>query len=93
MPSPEELEHKLWDALKSERTVMLGLVDVEDGHTRPMTAQFEHERGPIWFFTSTDNAMVGKLDQATSAMPASSPRTTNCSRPWAAALSWTTTAR
>lgn len=67
MPSPEELEHKLWDALKSERTVMLGLVDVEDGHTRPMTAQFEHERGPIWFFTSTDNAMVGQLDQAAGA--------------------------
>ncbi|WP_298581609.1 pyridoxamine 5'-phosphate oxidase family protein [uncultured Luteimonas sp.] len=59
MSDPAELEKKLWKALKSDMTLMLGVDGLEDGHTRPMTAQFEHEeRGPIWFFTSTDNALV-----------------------------------
>lgn len=61
MPTPQELEAKFWKALKSDRTMMLGLDGVEDGHARPMTAQVEGERGPIWFFTSKDNALVQKL--------------------------------
>lgn len=62
MPTPNELERKFWDALKSDRTMMLGLDGVEDGHARPMTAQFEGEQGgPIWFFTASDNAIVQKL--------------------------------
>jgi general stress protein 26 len=59
--SPQEFEAKLWKALQSDRTVMLGINGVDESHTRPMTAQFEHERGPIWFFTSRDNAMVQAL--------------------------------
>jgi general stress protein 26 len=59
--TPHEFEEKLWKALRSDRTVMLGINDVAESHTRPMTAQFEHERGPIWFFTSTDNAMIRAL--------------------------------
>jgi general stress protein 26 len=65
MPTPKELERKFWDKLKSDRTMMLGLDGVEDGHARPMTAQVdeqtEGEHGPIWFFTATDNAIVQKL--------------------------------
>ena len=61
MPTPKELEAKFWSALKSDMTMMLGLADAEDGHTRPMTAQIEGERGPIWFFTSRDNAIVQNL--------------------------------
>lgn len=47
MPSPQEFATKLWQALKSDRTVMLGLAGHgggsadEDGHTRPMTAQID----------------------------------------------------
>jgi hypothetical protein len=63
MPTPQELETKFWKALESDMTVMLGLDGVEDGHTRPMTAQVEGQHGPIWFFTSTDNALVGELDE------------------------------
>ncbi len=44
MPTPQELEAKLWKALDSDRTVMLGLDGAEDGHTRPMTAQVEADR-------------------------------------------------
>ena len=61
MPTPQELEAKFWKALASDRTMMLGLDGLEDGHTRPMTAHFEHDRGPIWFFTSTENALVSTV--------------------------------
>lgn len=61
MPTPQELEAKFWKALKSDMTVMLGLDGLEGGHTRPMTAQIDGEKGPIWFFTSTDNALVQAL--------------------------------
>jgi len=61
MSTPQELEAKLWKALESDRTVMLGLDGAEDGHTRPMTAQVENERGPLWFFTAKDNALVQAL--------------------------------
>ena len=63
MPTPQELEKQFWKALKDDMTMMLGLDGVEDGHTRPMTAQFENDRGPIFFFTSTDNALVHALDR------------------------------
>jgi general stress protein 26 len=62
MASPDELEAKFWKALKSDMTMMLGVEGGEDGHTRPMTAQLENDQsGPIWFFTSTDNALVQRL--------------------------------
>jgi general stress protein 26 len=61
MADPKALEERFWKALKSDRTMMLGLDGVEDGHARPMTGQFEDEGGPIWFFTSKDNALVEKL--------------------------------
>ncbi len=64
MPIPAELETKFWKALEADRTMMLGLDGVEDGHARPMTAQVEGGRSPIWFFTSTDNGIVQKLGEA-----------------------------
>jgi general stress protein 26 len=59
--SHEELEEKLWKSLKSDRTVMLGIDGAEEGHMRPMTAQFEAPGSDIWFFTSVDNHLVGML--------------------------------
>ena len=61
MPTPAEIEARFWKALKSDMTMMLGLDGIEDGHARPMTAQLDGERGPIWFFTAKDNAIVQKL--------------------------------
>src|SRR6185369_6197293 len=63
MATPRELEEKFWSSLKSDRTIMLGLDGVEDGHARPMTAQLDGEKGPIWFFTARDNALVEKLSE------------------------------
>jgi general stress protein 26 len=66
MPSPQELEQKFWDSIKSDMTVMLGVEDAEDGHFRPMTAIAEHEtRGPLWFFTATDTAIPPVLKGGT----------------------------
>ncbi len=61
MATPQELEAKFWKALGSDMTMMLGLDGVEEGHARPMTAQFEDDRSPIWFFTTRDNALVQSL--------------------------------
>lgn len=62
-----KLETGMWKALKDDRTVMLGLAGVEEGHSQPMTAQFLHdvdERGPIWFFTSKDTDLARSLTQS-----------------------------
>ena len=56
-----ELESKFWMALKSDMVMMLGLVGVEESHTRPMTAQLRGSEGPIWFFTARDNTLVQNL--------------------------------
>jgi general stress protein 26 len=58
VPTEAQIEAKFWKALKSDRTLMLGLDGISDGHARPMTAQFENDRSPIWFFASTDNELV-----------------------------------
>src|SRR5215204_5364507 len=62
MPTPQELKAKFWKSLKSDMTMMLGLNGVEDGHARPMTAQFEEDHGPIWFFSAKDTALVQELN-------------------------------
>ena len=74
MSTPQELETKLWKALKSDRTLMLGLDGVENGHTRPMTSQVEGESGPIWFFTGKPNALVENLSQGSRAIAAFSAK-------------------
>ena len=61
MPTPQQLEEQLWKTIESDRTVMLGMVGADAGHTRPMTAQIENGHGPIWFFTTTDTALVENL--------------------------------
>lgn len=65
MPSPQELESKFWKALKSDRTMMLGLDGVADGHAQPMTGltHGDADRGPIWFFTTRDNALIAEMRQ------------------------------
>lgn len=61
MSTSRELESKLWKTLASDRVVMLGLDGAEGGHTRPMTAQIEGDRPPLWFFASRDNQMLKVL--------------------------------
>jgi len=72
--TPQDLENRLWKALGSDRTVMLGLSGAEDGHTRPMTAMIEDARGPVWFFTSRENAMCNALGGGARAVAAFSSK-------------------
>lgn len=68
MPTEAEIKEKFWTSLKDDMTVMLGLVGVDDAHTRPMTAQIdEDQRDFIWFFTSTENELVARLSGETEA--------------------------
>ena len=58
MTTDTQITSNFWKALKKDRTVMLGIAGVAEGHTRPMTAQFEDDGGPIWFFCAADNELV-----------------------------------
>jgi len=60
MPTPAELEAKFWKSLKSDMTMMIGL-DGSKVIPRPMTAQIEDGKRPIWFFTATDTELVQGL--------------------------------
>jgi general stress protein 26 len=68
MHTPAELEAKFWKALKSDMTIMLGLDGDDDAHPRPMTAQLEGDKGPIWFFTSTESELVRQLNGGSDAI-------------------------
>jgi general stress protein 26 len=74
MSTEHTLEEKLWNALASDRTVMLGLDGVEDGHSRPMTAMVEGHQGPIWFFAGKPNAVVDNLSSSHRAIAAFSAK-------------------
>ncbi|WP_045388436.1 pyridoxamine 5'-phosphate oxidase family protein [Falsirhodobacter sp. alg1] len=58
MPTPAELEQKLFNALDDHATVFLGLSNAEHGHARPMTFIADGDRGPFYVFTTKDNDMV-----------------------------------
>ena len=60
MTDTDRLKHKFWNELANSPFLFLQR-DADPQTAVPMTAQLEHdERGPIWFFTSTDNALVGQ---------------------------------
>lgn len=64
MTSNAEITAAFWKHLQSDRTVMLGLETTAPMTFRPMTAQLDGDadQGPIWFFTSTDAAIVQGLN-------------------------------
>lgn len=64
MPTKKDIEARFWKALKSDMTMMLGLVNVENSHLRPLTAQLGGKRGAIWFFTARDTAIFRNLKKS-----------------------------
>lgn len=62
MPTPQELESRLWKALEDDRTLMLGLSDSDHSHAQPMTALIEQERSPLWIFSARDTHLARQLD-------------------------------
>ena len=63
MADDKQIEARFWKALKSERIMMLGVDGVEDGFARPMAAQIDEDRSPIWFFASNDNHIVDAVKE------------------------------
>jgi len=65
MPTPAELEDKLWKALKSDRTVMLRLDGDSAGPAQPMTVQLDKdaEKGPLYIFTAKDGDLAEALGE------------------------------
>ena len=60
--TPAELQTKLFKSLKSDMTLMLGLSGVDEGHSQPMTAQFDgDDHRTIWFFTAKDTDLAQAL--------------------------------
>ena len=71
MSTDTEIEARFWKSLKSDMTVMLGLVGRDGGQAQPMTAQLDedHEgKGPIWFFTAKDVDLVKAMGDGSAAM-------------------------
>jgi general stress protein 26 len=70
--APEvELKKLFWQELTDSPFVMLGLQDVEDSRTRPMTAQIDvpedgdkDDGGPIYFFASRTEHLVTAMGQS-----------------------------
>jgi len=58
MTDDTQIEARFWKALRSDRVMMLGVDGVEDGFARPMAAQIDQDRSPVWFFASADNHIV-----------------------------------
>lgn len=60
MGKEADIARKLWKALRSDRTVMLGLANVDEGHSQPMTAITDGDKddGPLWFFSAKDVDLV-----------------------------------
>lgn len=62
MSDTAELKAEFWKALRSDRTVMLGLSTDRDPHLRPMTALIEGDAGgPVWFFTASDTELAESI--------------------------------
>lgn len=60
--SESELLGRFWRELHSTRTGMLGLAGENEAHSQPMTAHFEGEQGPLWFYARRDALVTSALE-------------------------------
>lgn len=63
MTDTRDLEAKFWKALKSDRTLMVGIVGVDEGLSQPMTAMVEESDGrhTVWIFTANETDFARAL--------------------------------
>jgi len=66
MPDNAAIEQKFWEAVKSDRTMFVGLRRDQGGVAQPMTALMEkdREKGPIYFFTSSETDLARAVNGA-----------------------------
>ena len=65
MGKEAEIAARFWKALRSDRTIMLGLAGVAEGHAQPMTALLDGDgnAGPIWIFSAKNVDLVKALGE------------------------------
>jgi general stress protein 26 len=59
-----DLLARFWRELGQLRTGMLGLASEDGSHAHPMTAHFEGEHGPLWFYGRRDSGLVQRAAQS-----------------------------
>jgi general stress protein 26 len=64
---PEHLLVRFWQELGELRTGMLGLVE-QEGHAQPMTAHFEGQHGPLWFYAHSHSVLVRGCERGCAAV-------------------------
>jgi general stress protein 26 len=74
MPTDAEIERLFWKELKTSPFLMLGIDGERGAGTQPMTAYYDDERAPFWFFTANDHDLVKALDQGDRAIAAFASR-------------------
>lgn len=62
--SPENLLTRFWVDLREVRTGMLGLAAEDEGHAQPMTAHFDGDHGPLWFYAHRHTPVTQAIEQA-----------------------------
>lgn len=70
MASDQEIKQLFWKELKASPFLMLGIDGERGAATQPMTAQFDEEESPLWFFTANDHDLVRALDGSDRAIAA-----------------------
>lgn len=66
MTDKADIEAKLWSALRSDRTIMLGLAP--ESTSQPMTVQIEDkDGGPMWIFTSKETDLAKSVGRGRAA--------------------------
>jgi len=63
MTDEADIERKFWKELKDSPFVMLGIDGERGAATQPMTAMFEGESAPLWFFTAKDHDLTMALER------------------------------
>jgi general stress protein 26 len=63
MGKEAEIAARFWKALRSDRTIMLGLAGTGEIHAQPMTALLDgdEDAGPIWIFSAKNVDLVKAL--------------------------------
>ncbi|MEI9932728.1 MAG: pyridoxamine 5'-phosphate oxidase family protein [Rhizomicrobium sp.] len=70
MTDKKDIEEKFWKALRSDRTVMLGLRGLQADGSQPMTLVFEDDetKGPLYTFTANDTDLSRALGNGAGAV-------------------------
>ena len=61
---PQDLLERFWRDLSDLRTGMLGLAAEHEGHAQPMTAHFDGEQGPLYFYAHRNSRIAQAAERS-----------------------------